>query len=94
MTMYPVSTYQSYPKLLGRMAEIGVLQVDLAMHLDMHPTLLNAILRGRRSAPSGFEARAHAALDLLERAEQAAQEARERVLAEGPESGLAGASDE
>ena len=49
----------------------------------MHETLLNAILRGRREAPEGFEARVHAALDRLEAAERAAEEARERVLAEG-----------
>ena len=73
--------YRGYPKILGRMAEIGVLQADLAVLLGMHPTLLNAILRGRRPAPPDFEARLNATLDRLEAAEKAAQEARERVLA-------------
>ena len=65
------------------MAEIGVLQADLAVHLGMHPTLLNAILRGRRPAPPDFEARVNSILDKLEAAKRAAQETYERVLAEG-----------
>ena len=77
--------YRTYPKLIGRIAEIGVVQADVAVHLGIHPTLLNAILRGRRPMPEGFEARVHATLDRLETAEQAAQEARERVLAETEE---------
>ena len=75
-------TSTGFPKLRGRIAEIGVLQADLAVHLGMHPTLLNAILRGRRPAPPGFEEEANEALDLEERIQQAQQEAKERVLAE------------
>ena len=77
-----MDTYRTYPKLIGRIAEIGVVQADVAVHLGIHPTLLNAMLRGRRSMPEGFEERVHAALDRLEAAEKAAEEARERVLAE------------
>ena len=78
-----MQTYRPYPKILGRMAEIGVMQADLAVHLGMHPTLLNAILRGRRPAPPDFEARVNSILDKLEAAERAAQQARERVMAGG-----------
>ena len=80
-----METLRTYSKLIGRIAEIGVVQADVAVYLGIHPTLLNAILRGRREAPDGFEARVHAALDRLETAERAAEEARERVLAEGSE---------
>ena len=73
--------YRTYPKLIGRIAEIGVVQADVAVHLGIHPTLLNAMLRGRRPMPEGFEERVNATLDRLEAAEKAAQEARARVLA-------------
>lgn len=69
-------------KLRGRIAESGVYKVELARVLGIHPTQLSAILHGRRSAPAGFEARVTAALDRLEAAEAAAEEARQRVLAE------------
>ena len=91
-----METLRAYPKLIGRIAEIGVVQADVAVYLGIHPTLLNAMLRGRRSMPEGFEERVHTALDRIEeeqrvareavqklRAEKAAAEARERVLAEG-----------
>ena len=77
-----MDTYQIYPKIIGRIAEIGVVQADVAVRLGIHPTLLNAILRGRRPMPKGLEARIHRTLDILERAERAADEARARVLAE------------
>ena len=76
-----METYQRYPKLIGRIVELGLRQADLAMRLGIHPTLFNAILRGRREAPKGFGERVVAELDLQEAAEKAAQEARERVLA-------------
>ncbi len=47
----------------------------------MDPSLLSAIMHGRRPAPPDFEANVTAALDLLEAAERAAQKERERVLA-------------
>lgn len=73
--------FKPYSKIRGRIAEIGLVQADFAAYLHIHPTLLNAILKGRRPAPAGFEARANALLDRLEAAEKAAQAARERVLA-------------
>ena len=82
MTMYPVSTYKAFPQIRGRMAEMGILQADLAVQLDIHPTLLNAILRARRPAPPNFEARIHAALDALEEEKRVAAEAVAKLRAE------------
>lgn len=76
-----MDTYKKYTKIIGRIAELGLVQADVATRLDMHPTMLNHILRGRRPMPEGMEARIHAALDRLEAAERAADEARARVLA-------------
>ena len=99
--MYLVSTMTltaDIRHIRGRIAEVGTRQADLADAIGMHETLLNAILRGRREAPEGFEERVHTALDQIEeeqrvareavqklRAERAAQEARERVLDEEAE---------
>ncbi len=44
-------------------------------------------LTGVRPMPEGMEERIHATLDRLGRAERAAQEARERALAEGEGNG-------
>ncbi len=67
----------------GRIAEMGVRQVDLAELLGIHPAQLSAILNGHRPPPEGFVERVNATLDRLEVAEKAAQEARARVLAGG-----------
>ena len=66
--------------LRRRMAEIGVTQQDVADALGLNPTLLNHILKGRRTPPADFERRVTAALDRLERAERAADKARQKVL--------------
>ena len=66
-----------------RIAEIGVRQADLAMQLGMHESRLSALLNGRLKPPPDFVERVHAALDRLEAAERAADEARRRVLAGG-----------
>ena len=76
-----METYQRHSKLIGRIAELGLRQADLAVRLGIHPTLFNAMLRGRRETPESFEERVVAELDLQEEAEEAAQEAREKVLA-------------
>ena len=60
-------------------------QERLARALDIEPTQFSRMLRGLRPMPDEVETRAHAALDMLERAERAAQEARDRVLAEASE---------
>ena len=75
-------TKRTYPKLVGRIAELGLVQADLAVQLGIHPTLLNAFLRGRRPMPEGMEERIQAALDRLERAKAAAAAEYRRVLAE------------
>lgn len=72
-----------YRSVQARIAEIGVRHADVAAQLGMHPSALSAILGGHRKPPADFEGRVSAALDLLEAAEQAASEARERVLAQG-----------
>ena len=74
---------QNMTRLRGRLAELGVTQQDLADHLGINPTLLNHILKGRRPPPPDFFEKVNVALDRLERAEKAAQEAKERVLNEG-----------
>ncbi len=70
-------------RIRGRIAEVGVRQADLAAQIGVNETLLNAILRGRRPMPAGFEDRVKTALDQFEAAERAAEEARERVLGGG-----------
>ena len=76
----PVFTSSEIRAIRGRLAEAGVTQHDLAEQLGMHPTKLNHILRGRRSPTPDFCALAMAALARLERAEQAAAEARRKAL--------------
>ena len=63
------------------MAELGVTQQDLADALGINATLLNHILKGRRQPYPGFHEEADVALNKLRAAEEAAHEARERVLA-------------
>ena len=70
-------------RLLGRMAEIGVTQQDVADALGLNATLLNHILKGRRTPPADFARRVTAALDRLEKAERAADTARQKVLGKG-----------
>ena len=72
------------PKLRGRLAELGLTQQDLADALGINPTLLNHILKGRRTPPADFARRVTAALDTLEQAEQAADTARQKVLKRAP----------
>ena len=70
-------------KILGRIAEIGVRKSDVAKQLGLDPTSFSAILNGRRTPPGDFERRVTATLDRLERAEQAADKARQKVLGKG-----------
>jgi len=66
----------------GRLAALGLTQYDLAAALGMGRSKLNAVLNGREPAPEGFERRATAALDRLERIELAAAEARSKAVTE------------
>ena len=73
----------SHSHIRGRIAEVGITQHDLADAIGIHATLLNHILKGRRPPPADFFERVNAALDRLEAAKKAANEAWERVLAGG-----------
>ena len=63
-----------------RIARSGISQERVAIAAGFEPTLFSRILRGLRTTPNGFEARVSNALDRLEAAERAAEEARQRVL--------------
>ena len=73
---------KKHTKLMGRMAELRLRKSNLAAYLEMSPTLLNAILRGRRPTPENFESHISKTLDRFERAEHAAEEARDKVMQE------------
>ena len=68
--------------LRGRIAESQIKRRDIARVLCLSESALSMYLRGLRPMPKGMEEQILEALDLLERAECAAQEARERVLSE------------
>ncbi len=64
----------------SRLAQLGVSQERLALTAGYEPTLFSRYLNGLRQPPADFKAKVTAALDRLEAAENAAAEARERVL--------------
>ena len=68
-------------RIRGRLAQIGITQQALALAMGYERSAITRYLTGVRPMPEGFEERVHAALDRLEAAEKAAQEAREKVLA-------------
>ncbi len=70
-------------EIKARMASLGLSQERFARILGIHPSLLTRYFRGDRPPPPGFFEKVNAVLDRLERAEKAAQEAKERVLNEG-----------
>ena len=69
-------------RIRGRMAQIGITQQALALAMGYERSAITRYLTGVRPMPEGFEERVMATLNLLGEAEKAAQEARERVLAE------------
>ena len=73
---------KKHTKLLGRISELGLRQADLAAYLEMNPTTLNGILNGRRPTPENFVSHISKTLDRFERAEHAAEQAREKVMQE------------
>ncbi len=65
------------------LARRGLTQAPVAELLGVSPTTFRCYILGYRPLPPGFRKRFDAALDLVERAEQAADEARRKVLAGG-----------
>ena len=61
----------------------GLTREAVALEAGVHPSDMSRILRGLRTPPSAFSERVIAALNRLIAAEEAASQARERVLAEG-----------
>ena len=77
-----MNTSSDIPSIRARIAYLDLTREQVALAMGMERSSLSRYLNGTRPMPEGMEARIHAALDKLERAERAAQEARERVLAE------------
>ena len=75
-------------KIKGRIAEAGVRRRDVAHAVGYSESMFSLILQGDRTMPLDFDSRVRAAIDRLETAEKAAQEARERVLAESTDEDL------
>ena len=75
-------------KIKGRIAEAGVRRRDVAHAIGYSESMFSLILQGDRTLPLDFDSRVRAAIDRLETAEKAAQEARERVLAESTDEDL------
>ena len=71
----------------SRLAALGVSQHALARALGVSQATLSLWLNGYRQPPPGFERAAMAELDLMERAERAAAEARAEALATGRAGG-------
>ena len=67
----------------ARIASLNIRRGDVAAVVGIGQSLFSQYLNGRREPPPDFEPRVTAALDKLEAAEQAAAEARQRVLAGG-----------
>ena len=72
-------------KIKGRIAEAGIRRRDVAHAIGYSESMFSLILQGDRTMPLDFDSRVRAAIDRLETAEKAAQEARARVLAKGEE---------
>ena len=71
------------PDLAALRGEIAARQISkraIAAYLGVSESLFSLFTHGRRQAPDGFEERVLAAIDLLEKAEQAAEKERQRVL--------------
>ncbi len=66
-----------------RMALLSVSQERIALAAGYEPSLFSRILNGLRREPADFERRVTAVLDRLERAEQAADKARQRMVEKG-----------
>ncbi len=68
--------------LKSRIDASSYTQERVALELGIDPGLFSRYLRGLRPMPDGFASRVHKLLDRLELADAAAEEARQRVLAQ------------
>ncbi len=69
----------------GLIAEAQLKRQDIAELLGYSESLFSLYINGRRPPPEGFEKNVRWAIERLKRANQAAEEARERVLSEDEE---------
>ena len=70
-------------QLKAKIFQAGVTQEQVARLMGIEPATFSRILRGLRTMPEGFEKNLKHALDRLEAAGRAADEARARVLDDG-----------
>ena len=68
--------------LRGLIAEARLKRQDIAELMGCSETMFSLYINGRRKPPTGFKELVLRAIDRLRKAETAAQEARERALAE------------
>ena len=71
--------------LRGLIAEARLKRQDIAELIGCSDTMFSLYINGRRTAPPGFKESVLKAIDRLKKAESAAQEAREKVLAQNEE---------
>ena len=81
--MNEIHTAKRLANIKLRIFELGIRQEQVAEEAGYDPTLFSRFLRGRRPPPPDFFEKVNAALDRLEAAKKAANEAWERVLAGG-----------
>ena len=76
-------THHATASIRARIAAAGLTRDAVARRAGIHPSQLSRYLNGTVEPPPSFGPRVLAALDVLERAERAADDARQRVLGEG-----------
>ena len=85
LTIWILSIYHPvmdsiHVKIKSELFRRGIHQRQVAQMMNIEASVFSRIMRGVRPMPEGMEARIYAALDRLEAAERAADEARRRVL--------------
>ena len=73
----------NHVEMKTRWVRLGISQEQVAQAAGYDPTLFSRYLRGLRKPPSDFDQKVNEALDRMEAAENAAAEARARVMAQG-----------
>ena len=69
-------------QIRGLILAAGVTQEQVAKSMGMDQTIFSRIMHGHRATPSDFKSRVRRALDRLQAAETAAQDARDKVMHE------------